>query len=264
MFKKLLFLFLTFVAISCTGGKSTDAETQKLVLGVSPIPHQEIVEFVKEDLKAEGIDLEIVVFNDYVQPNISLKDGSIDANYFQHVPYMESFGKENNIEMVSAGGIHLEPLKAYSESIKDINEIQDGSGVLIPNDPTNRGRALLLLDEVGLIKLSSRDKLDADVSDIVENSKNLVITSLNSEQIAPRLSEVALAVINTNNALAAGVTKEKAVIVEGKDSPYVNIITVLKGNENDERVQKLVKVLQSDKVKQFIAEKYNGEVEVGF
>ncbi|WP_066900613.1 MetQ/NlpA family ABC transporter substrate-binding protein [Streptobacillus notomytis] len=264
MFKKIILVFLTFIVLSCVGGKSSDENSKKLILGVSPIPHQEIAEFIKDDLKAEGIELEIVVFNDYVQPNISLKDGSIDANYFQHIPYMETFGKENNIEMVSAGAIHLEPLKAYSNVVKNINEINEGSEILIPNDPTNRGRALLLLDASGLIKLNSREKLDANISDIVENSKKLVITSLNSEQIAPRLSEVTLAIINTNNALASGITGDKAVIVEGKDSPYVNIITVLKGKENDEKIQKLIKVLQTDKVRQFIMEKYNGEVEVGF
>ncbi|CAM3062250.1 MetQ/NlpA family ABC transporter substrate-binding protein [Streptobacillus ratti] len=264
MFKKIILALLTFILISCTGGKGSDENTQKLVLGVSPIPHQEIVEFIKDDLKALGVDLEIVVFNDYVQPNISLKDGSIDANYFQHIPYMESFGKENNIDMVSAGAVHLEPLKAYSNVVKDINDIKEKSEILIPNDPTNRGRALLLLDASGLIKLNSREKLDANISDIIENPKNLVITSLNSEQIAPRLSEVTLAIINTNNALASGITGDKAVIIEDKNSPYVNIITVLKGKENDDKIQKLIKVLQTDKVKQFIIEKYNGEVEVGF
>lgn len=264
MFKKIILAILTFVLISCAGGKGENESTKKLILGVSPIPHKEIVEFIKDDLISEAIDLEIVVFNDYVQPNISLNDGSIDANYFQHIPYMESFGIENNIDMVSAGAIHLEPLKAYSNTVKSIEEIKEGSEVLIPNDPTNRGRALLLLDASGLIKLNNRDKLDARISDIVENPKKLVITSLNSEQIAPRLSEVTLAIINTNNALASGITGDKAVIVEGKDSPYVNVIAVLRGKENDEKIQKLVKVLQSDKVKKFITEKYNGEVEAGF
>ncbi len=266
MLKKLLLGLVTaFIAISC-GFKSEEkvVESQKLVVGVSPVPHKELVEFVKDDLRAEGIDLEVVVFNDYVQPNLQLKDKSIDANFFQHVPYMNEFGKQNNIEMVSVGAIHLEPLKGYSIKIKSKDELKNGDEILIPNDPTNRGRSLILLDAEGIIKLKDNTKLDSDISDIVENSKNLKLTALNSEQISPRLSEVALAIINTNNALAGGITKDKVVFVEGKDSPYANIITVLKGNENDERVKKLVKALQSDKVKKFIEEKYDGEVVPAF
>lgn len=266
MFKKLLLGLVTAViAVSC-GAKSEEkpVENQKLIIGVSPVPHQELVELVKDDLKAEGVDLEIVVFNDYVQPNLQLKDKSIDANFFQHIPYMNEFGKENNIEMVSVGAIHVEPLKGYSATIKSKEELKDGDEVLIPNDPTNRGRALILLDAEGIIKLKDKTKLDSDISDIVENPKNLKLTALNSEQISPRLSEVALAIINTNNALSGGITKDKVVFVEGKDSPYANIITVLKGNENDERIKKLVKALQSDKVKKFIEEKYDGEVVPAF
>ncbi len=266
MLKKLLLGLVTaFIAISC-GFKSEEkvVESQKLLVGVSPVPHKELVEFVKDDLRAEGIDLEVVVFNDYVQPNLQLKDKSIDANFFQHVPYMNEFGKQNNIEMVSVGAIHLEPLKGYSIKIKSKDELKNGDEILIPNDPTNRGRSLILLDAEGIIKLKDNTKLDSDISDIVENSKNLKLTALNSEQISPRLSEVALAIINTNNALAGGITKDKVVFVEGKDSPYANIITVLKGNENDERVKKLVKALQSDKVKKFIEEKYDGEVVPAF
>ena len=266
MLKKLLLGLVTaFIAISC-GFKSEEkvVESPKLLVGVSPVPHKELVEFVKDDLRAEGIDLEVVVFNDYVQPNLQLKDKSIDANFFQHVPYMNEFGKQNNIEMVSVGPIHLEPLKGYSTKIKSKDELKNGDEILIPNDPTNRGRSLILLDAEGIIKLKDNTKLDSDISDIVENSKNLKLTALNSEQISPRLSEVALAIINTNNALAGGITKDKVVFVEGKDSPYANIITVLKGNENDERVKKLVKALQSDKVKKFIEEKYDGEVVPAF
>lgn len=266
MFKKLLLAFIaTVTLISCgVSNKTTETEVQKLVVGVTPVPHKELVELVKDDLKAQGIELEIVEFTDYVQPNLQLKDKSLDANFFQHVPYMESFGKENGIDLVSVGGIHLEPLKGYSEKIKSLDELAEGSEILIPNDPTNRGRALILLESAGIIKLKDNKNLEASVEDIVENPKNVTITTLNSEQIAPRLAEVALAIINTNNALAAGVTKDKAVLVEGKDSPYVNIITVLKENENDERVKKLVEALRTDKVKQFIAEKYNGEVEAAF
>lgn len=258
MLKKMLtLLFFNFLIFSC-------GNENKLVVGVTPIPHKELVELVKEDLEKEGIELEIVEFTDYVQPNKLLATKELDANFFQHIPYMEEFGRENNIDMVSVGAIHIEPIKAYSDNIKNIYELKDGDEILIPNDPTNRGRALLLLDNFGIIKLKDNSKLDSNVEDIVLNNKNLNIVSLNSEQIAPRLSEVSLAIINTNNALAGGITKYKAILVEGKDSPYVNVVTVLRENKDNEKVKKLVKALQTEKVKKFIEEKYNGEVEAAF
>lgn len=258
--KKILSLLLLTILSLTAFAKSPE----KLIVGVSPVPHEEIMEFVKPDLLKNGIDLEIVTFNDYVLPNLALKDKSIDANFFQHVPYMNTFGKENDIDMVSVGGVHVEPLKIYSTKYKNLNELGDNLEILIPNDPTNRGRALLLLQNAGLLKLKDSKKLDSDVSDIAETTKKLNITPLNSEQIGPRLDEVDLAIINTNNALASGIKGDKAVFVEGKESPYANIVTVLKGNENDPRIKKLMKVLQSEKVRKFINDKYNGEVVPAF
>lgn len=260
--------FLKFLSTICLGlilvACASKNDAQKLVVGVSPVPHKELVELVRDDLKEKGIELEIVEFNDYVQPNLALKDKSIDANFFQHVPYMESFAKENNIDMVSVAKIHVEPLKIYSEKIKEISQVSQNAEVLIPNDPTNRGRALILLETAGLIKLKDITKLDSSVDDIVENLKNIRITTLNSEQIGPRLSEVEIAVINTNNAIASGINIDKAIFIEGKESPYANIITVLRENENDARVKTLVEVLQTEKVKKFIEEKYKGEVVPAF
>lgn len=255
----LAFCFSTFL-VSC-GTKNSE---NKLIIGVSPVPHKEIVELIKDDLKAENINLEIVEFNDYVQPNLALKEKSLDANFFQHIPYMESFGKENNIDLVSAGSVHLEPLKIYSEKLKNIDELVDNAQILIPNDPTNRGRALLLLENAGIITLKDNKKLDSNIDDIAENKKNVVITTLNAEQIGPRLSEVDLAVINTNVALASNISKEKAIYVEDKNSPYVNIVAVLKGQENNDKIKKLMKALQSEKVKKYINEKYNGEIVAAF
>lgn len=255
----LVFCFSTFL-VSC-GTKNSE---NKLIIGVSPVPHKEIVELIKDDLKAENINLEIVEFNDYVQPNLALKEKSLDANFFQHIPYMESFGKENNIDLVSAGSVHLEPLKIYSEKLKNIDELVDNAQILIPNDPTNRGRALLLLENAGIITLKDNKKLDSNIDDIAENKKNVVITTLNAEQIGPRLSEVDLAVINTNVALASNISKEKAIYVEDKNSPYVNIVAVLKGQENNDKIKKLMKALQSEKVKKYINEKYNGEIVAAF
>ena len=245
--KKLL-LGLTaalFFLVSC--GAKTDnnasakadsgAKLQKLKIGASPVPHAEILKLVKDDLKKEGVDLEIVEFTDYIQPNIAVGDKSIDANFFQHVPYMENFAKEKHLDLVSVGTVHIEPIAVYSKKIKNVNELKSGDTILIPNDPTNGARALILLDKAGVIKLKDN--------------------KLSAEQIAPRLGEVAAAIINNNFALDAKLTlKKDAILVEDKDSPYANVVTVLKGNENDPRIQKLMKALRSsEKVKQYIAEK---------
>ena len=266
--KKILSLLLaTALFLVACGSKGTESKegapsgkTEKLIVGATPVPHAELLNLVKDDLKKEGIELEIVEFNDYVQPNKALADKSIDANFFQHVPYMDDFGKKNNIGLSAVGNIHLEPMALYSKKVKSINDLKNGDTLIIPNDPTNGGRSLILLDKAGIIKLKDNTKLDAAPSDIVQNPKNIKIETLSNEQIAPRLSEVAGAIINSNFAIDAGVTKNEIILIEGKDSPYVNIVTVLKGNENDERVKKLVKALQSEKVKKYIEEKYEGRV----
>ena len=243
-----------------TSSQREAAKTEKLIVGATPIPHAELLNLVKDDLKKEGIELEVVEFNDYVQPNKALADKSIDANFFQHVPYMEDFGKKNHIDMVAVGNIHLEPMALYSKKIKNVNELKNGDTLIIPNDPTNGGRALILLDKAGIIKLKDNTKLDSTPADIIKNPKNIKIETLSNEQIAPRLSEVAGAIINSNFAIDAKVTKNEIILIEGKDSPYVNVVTVLKENQNDERVKKLVKALQSEKVKKYIEEKYDGRV----
>ena len=243
-----------------TSSQSGAAKTEKLIVGATPIPHAELLNLVKDDLKKEGIELEVVEFNDYVQPNKALADKSIDANFFQHVPYMEDFGKKNHIDMVAVGNIHLEPMALYSKKIKNVNELKNGDTLIIPNDPTNGGRALILLDKAGIIKLKDNTKLDSTPADIIKNPKNIKIETLSNEQIAPRLDEVAGAIINSNFAIDAKVTKNEIILIEGKDSPYVNVVTVLKESQNDERVKKLVKALQSEKVKKYIEEKYDGRV----
>lgn len=270
--KKFLIGLLTLgVVFSC--GKKEETKTdqtapaaetkteQKLVIGASPTPHAEILEQVKEDLKKEGIDLEIKIFNDYVLPNKLLGDKSLDANFFQHIPYMEEFAKKNNMELVSAGKVHIEPLAAYSKKYKSVAEIPDGGEIIIPNDPTNGGRALILLDKNGIIKLKDNKKLDSTIADIAENPKKIKFTAMNAEQIPARLVEVDAAVINGNFAIKNGLNPvTDGILIEDADSPYVNIVAVLKGNENDERIQKLVKALQSEKIKKFIEEKYKGSV----
>ncbi|WP_435309072.1 MetQ/NlpA family ABC transporter substrate-binding protein [Sebaldella termitidis] len=273
--KKFLIGILTLgVIFSCGKKEETPAadagnpdaqKEQKLVIGATPTPHAEILEQVKDELKKEGVDLEIKIFDDYVLPNRLLGEKTLDANYFQHVPYMEEFAQKNNMELVAVAKIHVEPLAVYSKSVKDLSELPEGADVLIPNDPTNRGRALILLDKSGIIKLKDNQKLDSTIEDIAENPKKLKVTALNADQIPTRLGEVGAAVINGNFAMKNNLNPlTDSIFIEDKDSPYANVITVLKGNENDERVQKLVKALQSEKIKKFIEEKYQGSVVPAF
>lgn len=253
--KKILALLvaLTLFVVSCGKG-------EKLKVGATPVPHGEFLKLVKDDLKKQGVDLEIVQFNDYILPNKALADKSIDANFFQHVPYMEDFAKRNNIPLVSVGNVHLEPMALYSKKIKNIKDLKPNDTLIIPNDPTNGGRALILLDKAGIIKLKDNKKLDSTTKDIASNPKKIKIVTLSNEQIAPRLVEVAGAIINSNFAINAGVTKNEIILQEDKNSPYANVVTVLKGNENDPRIQKLMKALQSEKVKKYIEEKYEGRI----
>ena len=273
--KKFLIGILTLgVIFSCGKKEETPAadtgnpeaqKEQKLVIGATPTPHAEILEQVKEELKKEGVDLEIKIFDDYVLPNRLLGEKTLDANYFQHVPYMEEFAQKNNMELVAVAKIHVEPLAVYSKSVKDLSELPEGADVLIPNDPTNRGRALILLDKSGIIKLKDNQKLDSTIEYIAENPKKLKVTALNADQIPTRLGEVGAAVINGNFAMKNNLNPlTDSIFIEDKDSPYANVITVLKGNENDERIQKLVKALQSEKIKKFIEEKYQGSVVPAF
>ena len=253
--KKILALLVALALFVVSCGKG-----EKLKVGATPVPHGEFLKLVKDDLKKQGVDLEIVQFNDYILPNKALADKSIDANFFQHVPYMEDFAKRNNIPLVSVGNVHLEPMALYSKKIKNIKDLKPNDTLIIPNDPTNGGRALILLDKAGIIKLKDNKKLDSTTKDIASNPKKIKIVTLSNEQIAPRLDEVAGAIINSNFAIDAKVTKNEIILIEGKDSPYVNVVTVLKENQNDERVKKLVKALQSEKVKKYIEEKYDGRV----
>ena len=265
--KKLLLVILsiTLFIVSCGGSKSEEKKLEKLKVAATPIPAGEVLEVIKEDLKKEGIELEIITFNDYIQPNKVLQSKEVDANLFQHTPYMENFGKKNGFEMVAVGKIYLPTLALYSKRIKNVNELKDGDTILIPNDPTNAARSLILLDKGGIIKLKDNTKQNATVEDIAENPKNIKIVELSAEQLAPRLEEVTAAIINANFALNAKLSfKDDTILVEDKDSPYVNIVTVLKGRENEEKIQKLIKALQSEKVKKYIDEKYNGSVIAAF
>lgn len=273
---KKLFLLIVTIALAFTGCKGkdntttttdggNDASDNKIVFGVSPVPHAEITEALKNEFKKEGLEVEVKVFDDYVQPNLALDQGDIDANFFQHLPYLDNFCKERNLDLVSIGKVHIEPIGIYSDKIKSLDEIKDGDSVLIPSDPTNGRRALLLLEKAGLITLTDNTKEDLTEKDIKDNPKNLDFSAADPANVANLYKDVTIAAINTNFALGAGLNPSKdALILEDKDSPYANIIVVKKGNENKEKFQKLIKVFNSEACKKFIEEHYNGEIYPAF
>ena len=235
-------------------------------VGATPEPHANILAVIKDDLKEKGYDLQIVEFTDYVTPNEALEAGDIDANYFQHIPYLESFNKEKGYHLVNAAGIHVEPFALYSNKIKSVQDLRKKATIAIPNDPSNEGRALLLLQEAGLITLSDDAGITATPIDIVKNPLKLRFREIEAASLPRTLNDVDAAVINGNYAIPAGLSAKKdGLFVEGSSSPYVNVLAVKAGNENSESIQALVSALKSDKVKEYIAEKYpNGEVVIVF
>lgn len=244
---------------------AVEKQLTKLVVGASTTPHAEILEQVVGDLKEAGYDLQIVEFTDYVLPNTSLNDGSLDANYFQHKPYLDSFNEENKTNIVSVAAIHYEPFGIYPGKAKSLADLPDKAKIAVPNDPSNEARALLLLEQEGLIKLTPGVGLNATINDIAENPHKYEIVELAAEQVARSLPDVSVGVINGNNALAAGLNVAKdAIAKEASDSlaatTYANIIAVKAGNESNPGVTALIEALKSDKVKKFIEEKYEGSV----
>lgn len=237
------------------------AHAGDLSVAATPVPHAEILEFVKPALAKEGVNLKVKVFTDYVQPNIQVEQKRLDANFFQHQPYLDEFNKARKTNLVSVASVHLEPLGAYSSTLKTLTELRDGSKVVIPNDATNGGRALLLLQKAGLIKLKDSTNILSTTKDIVENPKNLKFRELEAATIPRVLTQVDLALINTNYALEAKLNPEKdALIIEGKDSPYVNILVARPDEKDSADMQKLVNALHSPEVKAFIEEKYKGAI----
>lgn len=242
-----------------------DTELKKVVVGASTTPHAEILAAAKDLLAEKGYELEVVEYSDYVQPNLALDGGDLDANYFQHQPYLDQFNTENGTDLVSVASIHYEPFAIYPGKTTSLDKIADGAKVAVPNDATNEARALLLLEAQGLIKLKEGVGLEATKTDIVKNEKNLDIVEIEAAQIARSLPDVDIAVINGNYALEAGLNVAKdSLVAEDKESiaaeTYANIVVVKAGNEANEGVKALVEALQSDEVKQFIEEKYEGSV----
>lgn len=243
---------------------ASSGELQKIVVGASPAPHAEILKAANDVLKEKGYELEIKEYVDYIQPNLALESGDLDANYFQHLPYLESFNKENGTNLVSAGAIHYEPFGIYAGKTTSMDELQDGATIAVPNDTTNEARALLLLEAQGLIKLKEDAGLTATKNDIVENPKNLQLYEVEAAQLPRVIGDVDVAVINGNYAIEAGYKVSDALAVEASDSlaatTYGNVVAVRAGEENDPAIQALIEALTSDEVKAFIESTYDGAV----
>ncbi len=267
MKKRVLAVIFTVVlaAASLTGCGSKSKDDNVITVAASAVPHAEILEAVKPILAEQGYTLEVTIFDDYVQPNEVVESGEFDCNYFQHSPYLESFNEEKGTHLVSVGGIHYEPLGIYPGKENDLTTITEGATIAVPNDTTNEARALLLLQENGIIKLKEGAGLLATVKDIAENPYNVEIVELESAQIARTLQDVSFGVLNGNYAMQAGLNaKTDALAYETAESQaaktYVNIIVVKEGNEGNKDVQALVEALKSDSITQFINDTYSGAV----
>lgn len=256
-FKTLLFTGLLILGTNLSAGE--------LKIGATPVPHAELLNLVKEDLKNQGVDLKLIDFTDYITPNLALADGEIDANFFQHYPYLEKFATERGLNLVNAGKIHVEPIGVFSKKYSKIEELPSKVIIAIPNDPSNGGRALILLHNKGIIKLADPNNLYATEFDIVDNPKKIRFKPIEAPQLPRVLPDVDAAIINGNYALEAGFSPVKdALILEGEESPYANIIAVRGGDEKKEDIVKLVKALQSEKIKEYILNNYNGGVVPAF
>ena len=254
--KKLLTALAAAAALT-----SAAAHAGEISVAATAVPHAELLEFVKPALAKEGVELKIKVFTDYVQPNVQVAEGRLDANFFQHQPYLDEFNASRGTALVSIAGVHVEPFGAYSSKIKKLDELSEGAQVVIPNDATNGGRALLLLQKAGVIKLKDGAGITATVKDIAENPKGIKVRELEAATLPRVLAQVDLALINTNYALEAGLNPAKdALVIEGSDSPYVNFLVARPDNKDSAAIQKLAKALTSPEVKAFIEKKYSGAV----
>ncbi|MBQ6456456.1 MAG: metal ABC transporter substrate-binding protein [Mogibacterium sp.] len=267
-----LVLALVFAFTACGGSGGDEAaessEDKTIKVAASPTPHAEILNSVKDKLAEDGWTLEVIEFDDYVQPNVATSEGDVDANYFQHVPYLNQYNEENGTELVAVGNVHYEALGVYKGTKDSFDALENGDKIGVPNDVTNEARALNLLADNGLITLKEGVGLEATKTDIVDNPKGIEIVELEAATIPASLPDLALGVINANYALGAGKTADDAVAFEAEDSEaaetMVNVIVVNKGNEETEKTKALVAAVQSDDVKAFIEEKYNGIVKAKF
>lgn len=259
-----LILVLSLVIfVGCTGKTSDSSDLIKI--GASPAPHSQILEAIKPILEKDGIKLEIVEFTDYIQPNIALADGSIDANFFQHKPYFDNFIKEENLDLLALGQVHVEPMALYSNNYSSIDEIPTGAELAIPNDDVNGRRALLLLEANGLITIDPNAGAGATERDIIDNPRELKIKALEAALIPRVLEDLDGAVINGNYALEAGLNPVKdGLIIEDKESEFGNIIAIRREDESKDKFKKLMEALQSDEIRRFLEEEYDGAIVPAF
>ena len=256
-----LALFLLLGLSAGCSQQSTAKVEKPLKVGVTAGPHAEIIDVVKKVAEKDGLKIEIVEFNDYIQPNVALNQGDIDVNSFQHKPYLDNIVKDRNYDIVYLANTVIFPMGIYSAKLKNIADLQPGAVVAVPNDPTNGGRALLLLEKIGLIKLKPGVGLKAAVTDIIENPKKITIKELDAAQIPRSLADIDAAAINTNYAITAGLSPTKdAIAFEDINSPYANIIAVRTKDKDNPAIQKLIKVYHSDEIKTFIQEHFKGSV----
>lgn len=252
-------LILSALALTSAASAGT------LRVGASPVPHAEILNFVKPILAKQGVELKVQEFTDYVTPNVALGEGSIDVNFFQHVPYLNSFQKDRPLGIVAGAKVHVEPIGVYSRRVKQLRDLNSGATIAIPNDPSNSGRALKLLEQAGLIRLKPNAGINATVRDISTNLKKLKFRELDAAQLPRALGDVDAAVINTNYALEAGLNPLKdALKLEGKQSPYANVLAAKPATLKNPDYLKLVAALRSPEVRAFILKKYNGAVVPAF
>ncbi len=258
--KKLLTALAAAAALT-----SAAAHAGEISVAATAVPHAELLEFVKPALAKEGVELKIKVFTDYVQPNVQVAEGRLDANFFQHQPYLDEFNASRGTALVSIAGVHVEPFGAYSSKIKKLDELSEGAQVVIPNDATNGGRALLLLQKAGLITLKDAKNILATPRDIASNPKGIKVRELEAATLPRVLGQVDLALINTNYALEAGLNPTRdALAIEGAESPYVNILVAREDNKDSAAMQKLAAAMKSPEVKKFLQEKYKGAVVPAF
>ena len=237
---------------------------EKLVVGATPVPHAEILEFVKPALAAEGVDLDIKVFSDFIQPNLQLAEKNLDATYYQYRPFLDEFNATRKTDLVPVVGVHIEPFGAYSTRIRSIAELKDGASVAIPNDPVNAGRALVLLHEAGLLTLKDPSNTLATQRDIAANPRHLKIRELEGALLARAVNQVDLAFVFANYALEAGIDTSSALIVEKGKDLYVEYLVARPDNIDDPRIQKLANALNSPQVRDFILTRYKGQIVPGF
>ena len=250
-------------AAGCGGSDNNSASSDKkeIKMGVTAGPHAEVMEEVAKEAAKQGITIKIVEFNDYVQPNKALAEKDLDMNSMQHQPYLDNVVKKQGLKLTSIGKTIILPMAVYSHKYKDIKEVADGAKVTIPNDPTNGARALLLLQQAGLIKLKNGNSVDASVPDITENPKNLQFVELDAAQIPRSLDDTDLACVNTNYAIPAGLNPQKdSILVESKDSPYANVMVVREEDKDNATYQKVLAIYQSEPIKKFIADHFQGTI----